>query len=166
MAIDGPSPALAPPDGGHKEMIVMETFRRVLVATSFALLLALGSSAVAQATQENLDAQLATATQHAGFAMDAAELDMAVRHLGHVLNCIAGDGGEGFDGAWGHPCDGQGDGILADVAAHEHGEHLAIVVRSAHALAMEGVQQESLAAVHAAAAGVRALLTVLADFGG
>jgi hypothetical protein len=120
---------------------------------------------VAQATRDALDAQLATAIQHAGFSMEATELDMATRHLGHVLNCLAGEDGEGFDGAWGHPCAGQGDGILADVATHPQHDAVILLVRSAHELAMEGVQTGSLESVRAAAAGVRALLTALVDFG-
>lgn len=129
---------------------------------------AVGSDAVpvvAQATQDALDAQLATAIQHAGFSMEAAELAMSARHLGHVLNCLAGEGGEGFDSAWGHPCAGQGDGILADVSTHPQHDAVILLVRSAHALAMEGVESGTLEGVRAAAAGVRALLTALVDFG-
>jgi hypothetical protein len=129
---------------------------------------AVGSGAVpvlAQATQGALDAQLATAIQHAGFSMEATDPAVATRHLGHVLNCLAGEAGEGFDSAWGHPCAGQGDGILADVSTHPQHDAVVLLVRSAHDLAMEGVQAGSLEGVRAAAAGVRALLMVLVDFG-
>jgi hypothetical protein len=97
--------------------------------------------------------------------MEATDLAMATRHLGHVLNCLAGEGGEGFDGAWGHPCAGQGGGILADVSTHPQHGAVILLARSAHDLAMEGVQSGSLEGVRAAAAGVRALLTALVDFG-
>jgi hypothetical protein len=119
-----------------------------------------------QGSTDALDTQLATAIQHAEFAVNAEDHAMAVRHLGHVLNCIAGEGGEGFDAAWGHPCADQGDGIMGDVAAHAHAADVGPLVNAAHALAMDGVQQESLGAVHASAAGVRALLMALRDFGG
>ena len=98
--------------------------------------------------------------------MGADDMAMAVRHLGHVLNCIAGEGGEGFDGSWGHPCDGQGGGILADIQGHEAADDLMAVLRSAHGLAMAGVGADSLGAVQAAAAGVRALLMVIGEHGG
>ena len=126
-------------------------------------LMVCGTLAFAQ--EARLETQLATAVQHASFSMDADEHDMAVRHLGHVLNCIAGEGGEGFDGSWGHPCGGQGDGILEDIGEHPRHDDLAAVLRSAHALALEGVGAETLGSVQAAAAGVRALLEVLVSFG-
>lgn len=116
--------------------------------------------------QDAFETQLATAVQHAEFSMGADDTAMAVRHLGHVLNCIAGEGGEGFDGSWGHPCDGQGAGILADIEGHAAADDLMAVLRSAHGLAMAGVEAESLGAVQAAAAGVRALLMVIGEHGG
>jgi hypothetical protein len=137
--------------------------RRWIMTGMFALGLTLGAAALAQ---EALDTQVATAIQHAGFSMNAGDHAAAQQHLGHVLNCIAGEDGEGFDGSWGHPCAGQGAGILSDVEAHAESEAAMLLVRSAHALAMEGVQAESLAEVQAAAAGVRALLMALQEFGG
>jgi hypothetical protein len=119
---------------------------------------------LAQATQEALDTQLATAIQHAEFSMTADDRAVATRHLGHVLNCLVGEGGEGFDGAWGHPCAGQGDGIMADVEAHPHHDAVILLVRSARDLVREGVGAESIGAVHAAAAGARGLLMALVDF--
>jgi hypothetical protein len=137
--------------------------RRWIMTGMFASVLMLGAAAL---TQEALDTQVATAIQHAGFSMNADAHASAQQHLGHVLNCIAGEGGEGFDGSWGHPCGGQGAGILSDVEAHAESEAAMLLVRSAHALAMEGVQAESLAEVRAAAAGVRALLMAMQEFGG
>ena len=141
------------------------TRRWFLVA--LALLVVGGFGAVqAQATLAALEAQLMTAVQHAEFSMAEADHATAVRHLGHVLNCIAGEGGDGFDGSWGHPCGSQGPGIVQDVVAHPHAEDVAALLGAAHALAKQGVTEASLGAVHAAAAGVRALLQVLAEFGG
>jgi hypothetical protein len=137
--------------------------RRWIMTMSLAFGLMFAAAAVAQ---EALDTQVATAVQHAGFSMNADALDSARQHLGHVLNCIAGEGGEGFDGSWGHPCGGQGAGILSDAEAHADAAAVTLLVRSAHALAMEGVQAESLGEVRAAAAGVRALLMALQEFAG
>ena len=124
------------------------------------------ATAHAQASPEALEAQLTTAVQHAEFSMTADDHAMAVRHLAHVLNCIAGEGGDGFDGPWGHPCGGQGSGIVQDVAAHPHAADVAALLAAAHELAKQGVNGETLGAVQAAAAGVRALLQVLVGFGG
>lgn len=135
---------------------------RIVVATVVAWSLLVGAAHAQSAFQT----QWATAVQHAEFSMGADDHAMAVRHLGHVLNCIAGEGGEGFDGSWGHPCGSQGAGMLADVAEHPHADDLMVVLRAAHALAMAGVEEGSVAAVQAAAAGVRALLLVIEERGG
>ncbi len=136
---------------------------RIILSTLCAVALALAGGAWAQGS-DALNEQLATARQHAEFSMGADDVAGATLHLGHVLNCIAGEGGEGFDGDWGHPCGGQGDGILADVASHPDADAVAAVLSAAHALAMDGVAAESLGAAQAAAAGVHALLGVIIDF--
>jgi hypothetical protein len=141
---------------------MVERIQRSLLP--FAIVVLAASGAVF--AQDALETQLATAVQHAEFSMGADDMAMAVRHLGHVLNCIAGEGGEGFDGSWGHPCDGQGAGIVSDIAGHAAADDLMAVLRSAHGLAMEGVEAGSLGAVQAAAAGVRALLMVIQELGG
>jgi hypothetical protein len=140
----------------------MRRTQQALMVMLVALVMPLG----AVFSQDELDTQLATAIQHAGFAMGAEELGMAVRHLGHVLNCIVGEGGEGFGADWGHPCGDQGSGIAVDLEAHAQYPDVIVLVDAARALAQEGVAQESLGAVHAAAAGVRALLEALQAFGG
>ena len=136
---------------------------RIFLTAVCAAALALAGGAWAQGS-DALNEQLATARQHAEFSMGADDLAGATTHLGHVLNCIAGEEGEGFDGDWGHPCGGQGDGILADVESHPAADEVAAVLSAAHALAMDGVMAESLGAAQAAAAGVHALLGVIADF--
>lgn len=141
---------------------MIERIQRSLLVFAIAAL-ALSGAVFAQ---DAFETQLATAVQHAEFSMGADDVDMAVRHLGHVLNCIAGEGGEGFDGSWGHPCDGQGAGLVSDIEGHAAADDLMAVLRSAHGLAMEGVEAGSLGAVQAAAAGVRALLMVIGEHGG
>jgi|FLYL01.1.fsa_nt_gi hypothetical protein len=108
-----------------------------------------------------LETQLNTAIAHAGFSSEADALEMAQRHLGHVLNCIEGEGGEHFDAAWGHPCGGQGEGIVNDLAEHPMAADVALLVEAARNLAVAGVQADSLAAVQNAARGVRVLLELL-----
>ncbi len=129
-----------------------------------ALLLGAGlvSSQSIEAPTGELGTQLQTAIQHAGFAASAEDQAMASRHLGHVLNCLVGEGGDGFNADWGHPCGGQGAGIANDLASHPQAADLQAVIDSARALAAQGVTQQSLLAVQAAAAAVGAMLQVIA----
>jgi hypothetical protein len=54
---------------------------------------------------------VATAAQHAGFAAASTDIAGVHLHLHHVLNCLVGPQGEGFDGAAGNPCSGTGAAI-------------------------------------------------------
>jgi hypothetical protein len=58
--------------------------------------------------------QMATAEAHAGFAVKAADLSGVQMHLHHVVNCIVGPSGQGFDATPGNPCKDQGSGIMPD----------------------------------------------------
>jgi hypothetical protein len=140
--------------------------KRTLIKTAAALALALGlgyvSSQMIEAPSGALATELQTAIQHSGFSAGAEDLAMASRHLGHVLNCIVGEGGEGFNADWGNPCGGQGAGIINDLSSHPQGADLQALVESARQLAAQGVTQQSLLAVQAAAAAVGAILQVIA----
>ncbi len=140
--------------------------RRWLSAMGLAIALAYPGAALAQPTREAFDAQVETAVQHAGFSRQAEDFESARRHLGHVLNCIVGEDGEGFDAGWGHPCDGLGQGIVVDAEAHPDHADLTAVLRAVETLAREGVEAETVGGVRAAAAGVHALLSVVAEYGG
>ena len=136
---------------------------RILTLALAAMLLGgVASSQMIEAPSGALAEQLTTAITHAGFSAAAEDQAMASRHLGHVLNCLVGEGGEGFNADWGHPCGGQGAGIMNDLAGHPQAADLELLVANAHELAMQGVTQESLTAVQAAAAGVAGLLQVIA----
>lgn len=138
---------------------------KAIVLLAVALTVGVVSSQMIEAPTGELAAQLDTAITHAGFSASAEEQAMASRHLGHVLNCIVGEGGDGFNADWGHPCGGQGAGIVDDLASHPQAADLMTLVDSARALAAQGVSQESLLAVQSAAAGVAALLQVIAGSG-
>lgn len=117
---------------------------------------------VAQA-QPDVRAQLRTAIRHAGFAADGDSLGYVRLHLGHALNCIEGPSGRRFDRAWGNVCQGQGNGIAADLRSAPGGAAYRLVIEQAGALAAAGIADRDLAKMRAAARGVRALLTVVAD---
>lgn len=134
--------------------------RRWFARAALVAALAFGGASLAQGA---VVPQIGTAIEHAGFAADAADHASAMRHLGHVLNCLAGPDGEGFDGSWGHPCGSLGAGILVDLAADPAAADVLVLARGAHALALDGVGESGIAAVQAAAMGVRALLSVLLE---
>ncbi|KIL99928.1 hypothetical protein CCC_02717 [Paramagnetospirillum magnetotacticum MS-1] len=58
--------------------------------------------------------QVATAAAHAGMAAAAADDKMVRGHLQHVVNCLVGPAGEGFDAAQANPCKDQGFGAIQD----------------------------------------------------
>jgi hypothetical protein len=140
----------------------MRNVRRWQAAWVIAALIGLGGASVAQ---DAYGTQLETAIQHAGFATAASDRDEAVQHLGHVLNCIVGEEGEGFDAAHGNPCSGQGIGIESDIEAYPLVEDVRLLLVAARQLAQAGLEAPSLEGVRAAAAGVRAILTTLQEFG-
>jgi hypothetical protein len=113
--------------------------------------------------QADVRLQLRTAIQHAGFAAEGDALGFARLHLGHTLNCIEGTSGKNFDRAWGHVCQGQGNGIAADLRSTPGGAPYRTIIEHADALAASGVAGRDLAETKAVAKAVRALLTVIAD---
>lgn len=144
------------------ELNVKRTVRNAVLAMAALLLGSVTLSQSIEAPSGALAEQLSTAVTHAGFSASAEDQAMASRHLGHVLNCIVGEGGEGFNADWGHPCGGQGAGIANDLAEHPQAAELQALVDSARDLAAQGVEQQSLVAVQAAAAAVGAILGVIA----
>ena len=84
-------------------------------------------------------AATATAATHAGLAAAGTDLAGVRRHLHHVLNCLVGPGGEGFDAAPGNP--GLAGGAIpqtTDAAMKAKLEKAAVDVR-------KGIASEDLA---------------------
>lgn len=67
--------------------------------------------------KDNSQKEVATAHAHALMAAGADSLKMTHAHLHHVINCLVGPNGAGFDAAAADPCKGMGDGALPDAAA-------------------------------------------------
>jgi hypothetical protein len=76
-------------------------------------LMALGGLAALASNAALADAHKAamTAEEHAGFAAKGTDLATVHRHLHHVLNCLVGEKGNGFDAAAGNPCANAGAAI-------------------------------------------------------
>jgi len=120
-------------------------------------------SPAAQSQGRGVTGQLATAITHAGFAANGDSLGYIRQHLGHALNCLEGQGGPNFNRAWGNVCQGQGNGILADLKTTPGGAVFLRVAEHADSLAASGVKTAERAEARIAAKAVGALLTVIQD---
>lgn len=143
---------------------------RAIVAVTITAVLLGAAAAHAQsdyyptpAQADKLSTQLGTAIEHARNSSGSNTMSGAVSHLGHVLNCIEGTRGKNFNAAWGHVCQGQGDGIVADIKGAKNAGNVMLVLESANGLAAAGVKAKDLAGVRFAARGVAGLLQVVAD---
>jgi hypothetical protein len=90
-----------------------------LVTKSVVILGALGLSLFAGLALSAGGAQkeIETAIQHAQFAAKMSTVDQTHAHLHHVVNCLVGPNGKGFDAKAGNPCKGQGNGAINDAKA-------------------------------------------------
>jgi len=59
--------------------------------------------------------EIATALQHAGMSAGSSKLEDVHAHLHHVINCLVGPSGQGYDATAENPCKGQGNGAINDV---------------------------------------------------
>jgi hypothetical protein len=86
--------------------------RRGLVVASTCALAMVSVSAWAADGEE----EIATAAQHAELAANGSEIGDVHSHLSHVVNCLVGPDGVGFNAGAGNPCKGMGAGAIADTA--------------------------------------------------
>ena len=121
--------------------------RAALIASS----LIIGASGAIAA---DVAKQLATAEEHAGYAADAKNLKMVHAHLQHVINCLVGPKGAGFDAAALNPCKGLGDGAIPDTSDAAKKQDLAHAVEQAK----EGLGQDDMGAAQKTAVAVGATL--------
>ncbi|HEX7341524.1 MAG TPA: hypothetical protein VF269_04515 [Rhodanobacteraceae bacterium] len=99
--------------------------------------------------------ETATAHVHALMAQGASSLKMSHTHLHHVINCLVGPEGKGFDAAAADPCKGMGHGALPD-SKGDKAEHARLW--KALTVARKGLATTSLKASHAEAAKAAKLL--------
>jgi hypothetical protein len=122
--------------------------RKNLVHFLPAFLLVCAMPMAVQAAEGNGAAskEVATASAHAGMALGASDLKMAHTHLHHVINCLVGPSGHGFDGSAGNPCKDMGHGAIVDAKGKAHTESsLHTALREAKA----GVKAKTLDGAHA-----------------
>ncbi|KRE96786.1 hypothetical protein ASG87_15805 [Frateuria sp. Soil773] len=99
--------------------------------------------------------QVGTASAHAGMALGAADLKMAQTHLHHVVNCLVGPSGKGFDASAGNPCDGMGHGGIVDAKGDAATESR---LQTALTQAEHGLEATTLDGAHADAQKAMATL--------
>lgn len=125
-----------------------------LLALTAACALAAGSAITAYA-QSGAATEIKTAHAHALLAQGSTALPTAHMHLQHVINCLVGPSGAGFDAKPGNPCKGQGNGAIPDSA---NDKAVQAKLQSALEQAQAGLKLDSLADVQQDAGKVAAAL--------
>ncbi len=118
------------------------------VAAASFLLLSVVPAGAADASKE-----LTTAITHAGLAAGSADLKMVQTHLHHVVNCLVGPGGAGFDAGPGNPCKDQGTGAIPDSPPDKQK-----ILQTALAVAQSGLAETDLAKAKADALETQAAI--------
>ncbi|HTI86196.1 MAG TPA: hypothetical protein VL966_06300 [Alphaproteobacteria bacterium] len=123
-----------------------------LIAATFgaASILVVASVAYADAEKE-----ISTAATHAGLAQKAGDMKGVKMHLQHVTNCLVGPSGKGFDAAPGNPCNGQGNGAIADTTDAAQKQKLTQALDKVQA----GLKQTDMAAAKKDAEDAQGILT-------
>jgi hypothetical protein len=97
---------------------------------------------------------IATAANHAGLAAAAGAVEMVHTHLHHVLNCLVGPGGDGFDAAPGNPCANAGGGAIPQTA--DAGMKTKLMAAATQAKA--GIADADMAGAKKTASDIQAML--------
>ena len=100
----------------------------------------------------DVNKEVSTAAQHAGFAVSSKDLKTTQMHLHHVVNCLVGPQGEGFDASY--PCNGQGSGAISDTTDSAKKASLQQALQQTR----DGLKQSDMAAAQKNAAAVQVLL--------
>jgi hypothetical protein len=109
------------------------------------------------AARADVTAEVSTAATHAGLAAGAASLPMAQMHLHHVLNCLIGPAGKGFDSTAANPCKDQGAGAIPDTSDVLKKEML----QRAASNALEALKDTDLDAIKKDAGNIQATLKTI-----
>lgn len=126
-----------------------------LFLSSMAVLGAVSLAGTALAAGGDAAKEASTAVTHANLAAASQSLQVTDMHLHHVINCLVGPHGHGFDAAAGNPCHGMGDGAVRDSKGQKD-----LHSKAVHALAaaQRGVAAKDLSAAHEAASKVAQIL--------
>ena len=120
--------------------------KNFLIATSAAMLLTTAAYA-------DVAAQLNTASTHAGLAAKAGAVGGVQTHLHHVINCLVGPNGAGFDAGNANPCAKDGAGAIPDGSADQK-----VKLQAAVGIAQAGLSTTDLAVAQKAALDTQAAI--------
>lgn len=97
--------------------------------------------------------ELSTAAAHAGMAAGSPDLKMVHAHLQHVINCLSGPGGSGYDATQANPCKNQGAGAIPDSTGDKKKQ-----LEAALAAAQKGLKETDVAKAKETATSVQEAL--------
>lgn len=120
----------------------MKRLFTVMIISTFGVLLSFAALA------GDANKEIATALAHAQMAAAADSLDMTHAHLHHVINCVVGEKGRGYDAKAEDPCKGMGAGALRDDWKNRAVRH---DLEKAVAMAHRGIKTDKLDEAHKAA---------------
>jgi hypothetical protein len=106
------------------------------------------------AARADVAGEVSTAATHAGLAAGSGTLPMAQMHLHHVLNCLLGPDGKGYDPTAANPCKAQGSGAIPDTSDVLKKEML----QRAASNAMDALKETDLDAVKKDASNIQTTL--------
>ena len=140
--------------------------RKQFVAIAL-LIAALGFAATVVSAQGNVEAGVAaqwkTSVQHSKFSQDYNGMKEVTTHLQHVVNCLEGPTGPGFEGGAGNPCQGQGAGLIADTKKAKEAKYASVVpwMEAADKLAAQGLKAKNPDAAKAYGQATQTILEVI-----
>ena len=83
----------------------------------------------------DVSAQATVAANHAGMASKAEAVDMIHLHLHHVVNCLVGKDGTGYDIGSGNPCAKAGNGLIPEGSAAQKTKFMAAATAASNGIA-------------------------------
>ena len=122
--------------------------RTIMLAAASVLALAVPANAA------DVKSEVVNAQTHAELAAKASDIDGVHMHLHHVVNCLVGPAGTGFDAKQMNPCANSGNGAIPDMADAAKKETL----EAAAAKASSGIAEANLAAAQKDASDTAAML--------
>ncbi|MGH8234353.1 MAG: hypothetical protein ACREPU_09175 [Rhodanobacteraceae bacterium] len=126
--------------------------KALVIGVTGALAIGLSFAAFAEG---DVGTEISTAHTHAVYAKQATSVAVSHVHLHHVINCLVGPKGTGFDAKQADPCKGQGNGALPDSAGDAA---LHSKLETALSEAQTGLKANDLATVHSDANKVASTL--------
>jgi hypothetical protein len=117
--------------------------RKIVLLTACAALIG-----AAPALAADLGAEITTAHTHAMLAANASGIGGVHTHLHHVLNCLVGPQGNGFDAKELNPCAQSGAGAIPDSASNPAAQK---ALKAAAVTARAGIAETDIASAKAAA---------------